>query len=201
MGAERSAGVDAGVLRRAISGAELSNWLRDLDAGWLTLIVDACHSAATVATPGFKPGPMGSRGLGQLAYDKGMQILTSTQADDLALESGVIQQGLLSYALVHDGLEGAQADDAPADGRILLTEWLRFAEERVPQLYEEVRRGRIRAVRPTPDSRGVPLRLSGDERTLSGQRPSLFDFRRQAPEVRVWQATPRARPGSGSPSG
>ena len=52
------------------------------------MIVDACHSAASVDEAGFKPGPMGSRGLGQLAYDKGMRILAASQADDVALESG-----------------------------------------------------------------------------------------------------------------
>src|SRR3989440_4366623 len=50
-------------------------------------VVDACHSSASVQGEGFKPGPMGSRGLGQLSYDKGMRILTSTQSDDVALET------------------------------------------------------------------------------------------------------------------
>jgi hypothetical protein len=50
------------------------------------MIIDARHSAASVEGSGFKPGPMGARGLGQLAYDKGMRILASTRADDLAWE-------------------------------------------------------------------------------------------------------------------
>ena len=70
----------------------------------MVMIVDACHSAAGVPE-GFKPGPMGDRGLGQLAYDKGMRILAATQANDVALESGQIGQGLLTYALVEDGLK------------------------------------------------------------------------------------------------
>jgi hypothetical protein len=61
--------------RHCVSSDELSNWLRDVDAGELVLIVDACHSAAAVEGTDFKPGPMGSRGLGQLSYDKGMRIL------------------------------------------------------------------------------------------------------------------------------
>jgi hypothetical protein len=62
------------------------------------------RAAASVAASGFKPGPMGDRGLGQLAYDKGMRILAATQADDFALESGDVGQGLLTYALVCEGL-------------------------------------------------------------------------------------------------
>src|SRR4051812_27672399 len=34
------------VLPRCISTAELSSWLRDVDAGELVMVVDACHSAA-----------------------------------------------------------------------------------------------------------------------------------------------------------
>ena len=62
--------VDKALLERAISTDELSLWLRDVDAGEMVMIVDACFSSASVEQEGFKPGPMGSRGLGQLAYDK-----------------------------------------------------------------------------------------------------------------------------------
>ena len=41
----------------------------------MVMIIDACHSAGSVEHEGFKPGPMGSRGLGQLAYNKRMRIL------------------------------------------------------------------------------------------------------------------------------
>ena len=51
-------------------------------------------------------------------YDKGMRILASTRADDVAWETAETQQGLLSYALVHDGLEEREADFRPADDRI-----------------------------------------------------------------------------------
>jgi uncharacterized caspase-like protein len=127
-------------LGRAISSDELGAWLRDVDAGELILVVDACHSAASVQGEGFKPGPMGSRGLGQLSYDKGMRILTSTQADDVALESALVEQGLLTYALTRDGLESARADFRPHDNRITVAEWLAYGVERVPALHAEVER-------------------------------------------------------------
>ena len=73
--------VTAQILSQSIGSDELETWLRDVDAGELALIIDACHSAASVEGDGFKPGPMGSRGLGQLAYDKGMRILAASQCE------------------------------------------------------------------------------------------------------------------------
>jgi len=151
---------------------ELSRWLRDMDAGELVLIVDACHSAAAVEGTEFKPGPMGSRGLGQLSYDKGMRILTATQADNVALEANKVRQGLLIYALLQDGLGAWKADYKPKDKSIMLAEWLGYGVERVPRLYEEVKAG---VVRGTFD----PRELDNDKI----QQPSLFDFARRRREV------------------
>ncbi|MBI1761312.1 MAG: hypothetical protein HYR56_07750 [Acidobacteria bacterium] len=156
--------------RRCISSDELSRWLRDVDAGELVLIVDACHSAAAIEGTDFKPGPMGSRGLGQLSYDKGMRILTATQADNVALEKGGL--GLLMRALLVDGLTAWQADYKPRDHEILLTEWLGYGVERVPQLYAEMKDGCLRG---TFDPREL-----AEGKT---QQPALFDFARRRREV------------------
>ncbi len=156
--------------RHCVSSDELSRWLRDVDAGELVMIVDACHSAAAIEGTDFKPGPMGSRGLGQLSYDKGMRILTATQADNVALEKGGL--GLLMRALLQDGLASWQADYKPKDKSIMLTEWLSYGVERVPRLYEEMKGGRIRG---TFDAR----ELDNDKT----QQPSLFDFARRRREV------------------
>jgi uncharacterized caspase-like protein len=130
-------------------------WLRDVDAGELVLVVDACHSAASVQGEGFKPGPMGSRGLGQLSYDKGMRILTSTQADNVALETNLTEHGLLTYALTREGIEREMADSKPQDRTITLAEWLDYGAERVPELFAELAKqmsemqsGRARGARP-----------------------------------------------------
>jgi WD40 repeat protein/uncharacterized caspase-like protein len=183
-------------LGRAISSDELGAWLRDVDAGEMVLVVDACHSAASVQGEGFKPGPMGSRGLGQLSYDKGMRILTSTQADDVALESGLIEQGLLTYALTHDGLEAAHADFKPKDSRITVSEWLAYGVERVPSLHAEVEKklaemkaaadanasladdGQARVVVfPGGGARNLKVKVSGQ--STRTQQPALFDFARR----------------------
>lgn len=180
------AAINKETLDRSISSAELASWVQDVDAADVVLVIDACHSAAGVSVPGFKPGPMGSRGLGQLAYDKGMRVLASTRADDLAWEADQKQQGLMSYALVREGLELGGADFRPHDGVIGLGEWLAYATRRVPELYlegEEIaRKGGIpvlirfdaRSRRPRPvDVGGKPVQ-PGE------QRPQLFDFRRGA---------------------
>ena len=58
-----SPGESSGSVGNRIGSATLATWLRDIDAGSMTLIIDACHSAAVVGDKEFKPGPMGSRGL------------------------------------------------------------------------------------------------------------------------------------------
>ena len=150
------------------------------------MVVDACHSAASVENSEFKPGPMGARGLGQLAYDKGMRILASTRADDVAWESPQTQQGLFSYALVQNGLVDGEADSRPRDGRIGLHEWLQYAVERVPQLYAQSVAGR-----PPGAEQGARL-VEFDSTTHTArqfesarssarphtQQPSLFSYRR-----------------------
>src|SRR5262249_42734729 len=117
----------ADVKKVAVSSDELSNWLRGIDAADITLIVDACHAAGTIEAYGFKPGPMGSRGLGQLAYDKGMRILAATRSDSFAVEADQLREGLLTYALTVDGLQLGQADALQKDGSITMTELLQYA--------------------------------------------------------------------------
>lgn len=172
-------GVTREVLGRAISSDELSLRLRDVDSGEMVMVVDACHAAAAVEGKEFKPGPMGARGLGQLSYDKGMRILAATQAANIALESGAIRQGLLTYALVRDGLEGGAADFRARDGAIMLKEWLEFGVTRVPELYALIRQGKIKAV-------GRDIEMAGTEGatpSASYQQPLLFDFARKRREL------------------
>lgn len=168
---------------QSISSDELSLWFQDIDAGDIAMIVDACHSAATVGDT-FKPGPMGSRGLGQMAFDKGMQLLAASQADGVALESDLIQQGLLSYALTQEGMEWYQADYKPTDQKITLDEWLSFGASRVPTLAEEVRNGKVMAPRGS-DDRGRIVRISTREPIAKRrlQQPTLFDFRKGRAEL------------------
>jgi WD40 repeat protein len=160
--------IDDQLKRRLISSDELSLWLRGVDAGELVMIVDACHAAAAIESNEFKPGPMGSRGLGQLAYDKGMRLLAATQAANVAIESGTLGHGLLTYALIREGIEQNAADFKPRDQTINLKEWLEYGTERVPALYDDILSGKLLL---TARSLRLP---AGARRSL--QQPSLFDF-------------------------
>src|ERR1043166_7043339 len=177
-GSGRGRGITPQLQQHSISNDELSLWLRKLDAGRIAFIVDACHSAGAVESTEFKPGPMGSRGLGQLAYDKGMLILAATQVDRAAYEGTRLRQGFLTYALVKEGLEEAQADFDPADGTITLREWLNYGVVGVPHLFDNIVAGKA-----------VPFRdVSVDEAThirTDQQQPSLFDFARRGIDVTI----------------
>jgi hypothetical protein len=91
-----------------------------------------------------------------------MRILAATQVADSAIESERLGQGLLTYALTKEGLDDGKADWQPVDGSIRLGEWLNFGVHRVPELYEELKAGRLRGV----------IVLGSHE----AQRPALYDF-------------------------
>jgi WD40 repeat protein len=168
--------------RSTLSSDELTAWLRPVDAGDMVLIVDACQSEATIRSDGFKPGPMGSRGLGQLAYDKRMLVLAASKSRESAFEWQSLRHGLLTYALVERGLRQTRADWAPREGRTFVREWLAFAEQEVPRLF--------RQAAATPDTPG----RSESRRSRDGylgkrdtparyQQPTLFDFMASDREV------------------
>lgn len=158
-----------------ISAAELTGWLRSVDAGDMAIIIDACHSAASVQAAGFKAGPFGDAGLGQLAFDKGIRILAASQAADVAFEDARLGHGLLTQVLANEGLDAAGSGkaDLDGDGRITLDEWLRFASRRLPRLSEELRgRGPSR----NSDSAGFVFRNRNPAIHAKPQEPALFDF-------------------------
>jgi hypothetical protein len=164
-------------LAEFISSDDLSEWVRDIDAGELVLIVDTCHSAGAVAEPGFKPGPMGSRGMGQLAYDKGMRVLAASQANDVALEVDGLEQGLLTFALMREGLERDGADQ-DKNGQITLEEWLAYALSRVPALYDDVKAGKTQELK-AKGGQIISLVIGESPKKNAYQQPQLFDFKRK----------------------
>jgi hypothetical protein len=171
--------VTEALTRQTLSANTLSAWLRAVDAGEVVLIVDACQSEATLQTDGFKPGPMGSRGLGQLAFDKGMRVLAATKANAAALELAGIRSGVLTSALVR----GLQLDaDGPAalrGSRVPLDRWLAAAVHDVPQFLRE---GNATGFVTT----GNAARHAFFGRTVTPvnqQTPVLFDFAGRASSV------------------
>ncbi|MBX9695605.1 MAG: caspase family protein, partial [Cyanobacteria bacterium] len=83
IGANQSQGLTPDLEKAGISSAELTDWLKDVQAAEITMIIDACHSGAA-SGKSFKPGPMDSPGLGQLAYYKRMSLLSATEAESSA---------------------------------------------------------------------------------------------------------------------
>jgi WD40 repeat protein/uncharacterized caspase-like protein len=162
------------ILTHSISDLELEQAVEDMDAGHLLLIIDACNSGQALETEEKRRGPMNSKGLAQLAYEKGMFILTAAQSYQAALEAAQLGHGLLTYALVEEGLKTAVADSEPKDGLLSAREWLDFATERVPQMQEEKMK----------QSRDLSLAFTEGEQKIaepekrSVQRPRVF-YRRE----------------------
>ena len=131
------------IMAHSISDRELEQAFEKINAGQILFVIDACNSGQALEAEEKRRGPMNSKGLAQLAYEKGMYILAAAQSYQAALEADEFGHGLLTYALIEEGLKKAAADRAPKDGRVLLQEWLDYATERVPQLQEEkMRQGR-----------------------------------------------------------
>lgn len=161
---------------RGISADELADWLGAIDAGELSVVIDACQSAASVDRAGFRPGPLGSRGLGQLAYDKGARLLAATQVDNVAIEYPQLRHGLLTFALVRDGLDSGHADFRPADRQISLGEWLAYGAQRVPGLQADVLSGRLKGRGMQQDGVGANGSTGPAVARPVTQQPRLFDF-------------------------
>jgi uncharacterized caspase-like protein len=159
-----------------IGAEELAGLLEAIDAGDMALVIDACHSAASVAAGGFKPGPMGDAGLGQLAYDKGIRIIAASQTDDVAFEDAGLQHGLLTYALAVKGIDeqGFGEADLNHDKRIKLDEWLRYAVEQLPSLSTQMK---LRRSANGFGSRRRAIVISDNQAAPpKPQVPALFDF-------------------------
>jgi uncharacterized caspase-like protein len=114
---------------------------------------------------------MNSKGLAQLAYEKGMYILTAAQSFQAAQEAEQLGHGLLTYALIEEGLKQAAADAAPKDGLVVLREWFDYATARVPVMQLD----KMKAAQAA----GRDLSFAEDERGLdpprrAGQRPRAF---------------------------
>ena len=172
---DQQAALDAMLTARAISDLALETAFESIDAGQLTMIVDACNSGQALGGEKEGRGPMNSKGLAQLAYDKGMYILTAAQSFQAAQEASQVGHGLLTYALIEEGLKQALADDEPKDGQVVVREWLNYATRRVP----EMQIGKMKAARGL----GLNLSFRDDERGLDperrgGQQPRVF-YRRE----------------------
>jgi WD40 repeat protein/uncharacterized caspase-like protein len=165
------------ILAHGISDRELERVFEGIDAGQFLLVIDACNSGQALEAAEKRRGPMNSRGLAQLAYEKGMYVLTAAQSYQAAMEAAKLGHGYLTYALVEEGLKTSAADTQPADGQVFLKEWLDYATQRVPQMQEE----KLKEAQGRQLEQVVAF-VPGDEKTDPAkrnlQRPRVF-YRRE----------------------
>ena len=164
--------------QQLISADDLTRWFRPMNAAEIVLIVDACYSAGAVPE-GFKPAPLGDRGLGQLAYDKRMRILVASQRDQTARERKGIDQGVLTYVLLNEGLDPKIAGE---NGKLTLARWLAYPVDGVPRYVQK-----LDADAEAPQQAVDTKKASGTDFGLTNtttrknlpQTPTLFDFKRK----------------------
>jgi hypothetical protein len=171
------------ILSHSISDLELEQAFEGMDAGVMLMVIDACNSGQALETEEKRRGPMNSKGLAQLAYEKGMYILTAAQSYQAALEAEQLGHGYLTYALVEEGLKSASADTEPKDGQVVVREWLDFATERVPKMQDA-------KMRQARDLKLAVAFVEGEEKVTevdkrSLQRPRVFYRREQEAEPLV----------------
>jgi hypothetical protein len=167
------------ILSHSISDIELEQALEKVDSKYLLLVIDACNSGQAIEASDKRYGPMNSKGLAQLAYEKGMYILTAAQGYQAALEAAQLGHGFLTYSLVNDGLMSFYADEQPADGQILLREWLNYPVIRVPLMQLDLMRQARAVNKELAFVEGEEKIAQIEDRNL--QRPKVF-YRRE-PDV------------------
>ena len=175
------------ILAHSVSDLEIEDAFEGIDAGHLLMVIDACNSGQALEAEEKRRGPMNSKGLAQLAYEKGMFILTAAQSYQAAMEAEQLGHGYLTYALVEEGMKSAAADRLPKDGQVVLREWLDYATERVPSMQEA----------KLKEGRGLTHKVAfveGEEKIedvdkRSVQRPRVF-YRRERETQQMVVAKP-----------
>ncbi len=176
---------------QSISDLELNDYLEKVDAGKILMVIDACQSGAALGGKNDGKAPMNSKGFAQLAYDKGMLILTAAQSQQAALEAvrigdKTIENGLLTYSLLQ-AFTNKQADK---DGNKQLweREWFDFAVNEVPLFQREAMRQREVDLKNNPQTKGRSdiFYVNGDAKAKAEERsvqtPRVF-YRRE-PEIK-----------------
>ena len=123
------------LMDHSVSDQDLNQWFEKIDAGRMMLIIDACYSGQALDSEEQRRGPMNSRGLAQLAYEKGIYLLAAAQSYETAHEPKELGHGLghgaLTYAILEEGLKKFAAATIPQSNQITAEEWLDYAIKRV----------------------------------------------------------------------
>ena len=179
------------LFKQSISDEDLETVLETVDVGKMLMVIDACNSGQALNSEEQRRGPMNSRGLAQLAYEKGMYILTAAQSQQAALEVAKLGHGLLTFSL----LEGMQKAEKETNGAIVERKWLDFAVAEVPQLQLEEMQKRDVEIKKNPTTRDIGLMFkNGDDKNLPPEKrglqtPRIF-YRRELEIVPLIVAKP-----------
>lgn len=158
-----------------ISDRDLELAFRDMTSPRMALIIDACQSGAALDAEERRRGPMNSRGLAQLAYEKGMLVLAAAQSYAAAIEDRKFGHGILTYALVESGWKDGAAERWTPENELTLLEWFLYVAKEVPILYRDgVKRGGDLLFKPREPEPQRPRVFN-----RSGDRASRFVVRRQ----------------------
>ena len=180
------------ITEHSLSDRELEELFAPIDAGQLLLVIDACNSGQALEAEEKRRGPMNSRGLAQLAYEKGMSILTAAQGYQAALEAARLGHGYLTYALVEEGLKTDAADAFPKDNQVELREWLDYATARVPQMQKEILQQSRILKQEIAFVEGEEKITNPDKRSV--QRPRIFYRRERDPQPFIIARPAAAKP-------
>ncbi len=123
---------DVAIRSVGISATQIQEQIRALSAQNVLLLIDSCKSGAVVsAFKGFET----VKTLRNLAKRTGVHILAATDNEQFSAELKILKHGVFTYALL-EGLNG-QADFAPSDGFVAVTEIMEYVSERVPALIQQ----------------------------------------------------------------
>lgn len=158
------------IISHSVSDRDLEELFEGIDAGKIMIIIDACQSGQALEAEEKRRGPMNSRGLAQLAYEKGMYLLAAAQSYQAALEFKMLGHGLLTYTLIEQGLKSQRADTEPNDGLVTAEEWLDYAVRAVPTEIDAANETYV-----SRTGKGVDY---GEVSTVTGQAPRAY-YRRE----------------------
>lgn len=148
---------DSGTGNSAVlTDSDFRTYFGRLDATELVLVLDTCHSGGALTSDGTgRVGPFNSKTFAQMAYDKGVFFLAAALEGHLAREETQFGHGLLTHALVTEGLLRGKADRVPADGIITVREFLEYPLTGLPALHAELERLKSTGGKPAVSGDGV----------------------------------------------
>jgi uncharacterized caspase-like protein len=123
------------IAAHAVSDRDLAAQLLGADAQEIVLIIDACQSGQALGDPR-NVGPMNSKGLAQLAFEKGMYILAASRGDQDASEDPLLKHGILTYELLN-ALKPSASRGTSSGQELYMRQWFAIAQARVPERHQK----------------------------------------------------------------